>query len=97
MNTTVTSTYHQGSKNSSSQDQRAQSSTSSSKRHARSNKRNRTIFNVAQLDALAKIFQANQYPDAPLRRKIAERLDIDEEKIQVRRVLVCTSLLKGIP
>ncbi|XP_072027229.1 uncharacterized protein [Amphiura filiformis] len=46
-------------------------------------KRNRTIFNVAQLDALARIFEENRYPDAPLRKKIAERLDIDEERIQI--------------
>lgn len=46
-------------------------------------KRNRTIFNVAQLDALARIFQENQYPDAPLRKKIGERLGIDDERIQV--------------
>ena len=55
------------------------------------NKRNRTIFNAAQLDALARIFTDHPYPDIVLRKKIAGRLDIDEERIQVSIILFSTT------
>lgn len=47
-------------------------------------RKNRIIFNAAQLNALERLFHDVAYPDLDLRMKIAERLEIDESRVTVR-------------
>lgn len=47
-------------------------------------RRERANFNAAQLYALERLFHDQKYPDGELRAKIASRLDMNEERVQVK-------------
>lgn len=49
-------------------------------------RRNRTKFTPEQIDELEKAFEKTQYPDSLTREELAERLQISESKIQVRKI-----------
>ncbi|XP_038047781.1 flocculation protein FLO11-like [Patiria miniata] len=46
-------------------------------------RRERANFNAAQLHALEQLFHDQKYPDGELRAKIAQRLDLNEERVQI--------------
>ncbi|XP_033648061.1 uncharacterized protein LOC117307424 [Asterias rubens] len=46
-------------------------------------RRERANFNAAQIDALERLFHGQKYPDGDLRAKIASRLDMNEERVQI--------------
>ncbi|KAM6927305.1 homeobox expressed in ES cells 1 [Xenentodon cancila] len=46
-------------------------------------RRPRTAFTNSQVNALESVFQANCYPGIQLREHLAERLDLDEDRIQI--------------
>ncbi|XP_072181185.1 uncharacterized protein [Diadema setosum] len=46
-------------------------------------RRTRTIFNLAQLNALERIFLDEEYPDGELKTKIAQRLEVEEGTVQI--------------
>ncbi|XP_030828209.1 uncharacterized protein LOC762765 [Strongylocentrotus purpuratus] len=46
-------------------------------------RRTRTIFNLAQINALERIFLDVEYPDGYLKAKLANRLEVDENTVQI--------------
>lgn len=47
-------------------------------------RRHRTIFKEEQLEILEQCFQENQYPDVSIRERIAEQIDLKEERVEVK-------------
>uniref|UniRef100_I3J9K9 Homeobox domain-containing protein n=1 Tax=Oreochromis niloticus TaxID=8128 RepID=I3J9K9_ORENI len=46
-------------------------------------RRPRTAFTNSQVNILETVFQVNCYPGIQLREQLAERLDLDEDRIQI--------------
>nr|XP_002740551.2 PREDICTED: paired mesoderm homeobox protein 2-like [Saccoglossus kowalevskii] len=58
-------------------------SSSSSTKKTRKSRRSRTTYSRQQLDALERIFSQEQYPDLVVREDIADKLKLDEERVQI--------------
>lgn len=57
-------------------------------------KRNRITFDAVQVDQMEKVFAENQYPDAASRDHLATKIQLDEERVQVRyRLIVHLNIL----
>ncbi|KAF7207712.1 homeobox expressed in ES cells 1-like [Nothobranchius furzeri] len=46
-------------------------------------RRPRTAFSNSQVNALETVFQVNCYPGIELREQLAEKLDLDEDRVQI--------------
>ena len=51
-------------------------------------RRGRTQYSDNQLDVLEETFKQTQYPDAELREKTAQRIDVPASRVQVRKVVL---------
>ncbi|XP_026163825.1 homeobox expressed in ES cells 1-like [Mastacembelus armatus] len=51
--------------------------------HWYTGRRPRTAFTNTQVNVLEMVFQVNCYPGIQLREQLAERLDLDEDRIQI--------------
>nr|XP_054752104.1 uncharacterized protein LOC129257737 [Lytechinus pictus] len=63
-------------------------------------RRTRTIFNSAQIEALERIFMDVEYPDGDLKAKLAHRLEVDESTVQIwfqNRRAKKKRLQRGVP
>lgn len=62
----------------------------------RRTRRHRTIFSEEQLQALEALFVQNQYPDVGTRERLAGRIRLREERVEVgARLPDCLSVPKG--
>jgi homeobox protein goosecoid len=50
---------------------------------AKRKRRHRTIFTEDQLEALESMFQTTHYPDVVMREKLAEKVELKEERVEV--------------
>ncbi|KAI1890352.1 hypothetical protein AGOR_G00152850 [Albula goreensis] len=46
-------------------------------------RRPRTAFTGTQIEVLESVFQVNSYPGIDVREELAQRLDLDEDRIQI--------------
>ncbi|XP_035244471.1 LOW QUALITY PROTEIN: homeobox protein ANF-1-like [Anguilla anguilla] len=46
-------------------------------------RRPRTAFTGTQIELLESVFQVNSYPGIDVREELAQRLDLDEDRIQI--------------
>ena len=51
---------------------------------AKRKRRHRTIFTEDQLEALESMFQKTHYPDVVMREQLAEKVELKEERVEVR-------------
>ncbi|XP_028680039.1 homeobox expressed in ES cells 1 [Erpetoichthys calabaricus] len=46
-------------------------------------RRPRTAFSVAQIEVLESVFRVNSYPGIDVREELAQKLELDEDRIQI--------------
>ncbi|EDV29425.1 uncharacterized protein TRIADDRAFT_9391, partial [Trichoplax adhaerens] len=46
-------------------------------------RRHRTIFTDEQIAELEKLYEQTQYPDVTMRERIAQKIDLKEERVEV--------------